>query len=101
MEEGTTITKGNFTESSILKFLLANYSTELEKIKKQKFKVLHWKQFSSNRKRTTLVIQLIDEYNKPGEVQVITKGSKTTVMRICSNVFQKDGVTPLTEELEE
>jgi magnesium-transporting ATPase (P-type) len=57
---GSIITKGNYTETAILKYLNNHHKEEFDKVRKERIGVLHWKQFNSARKRTTLVMQKLD-----------------------------------------
>ena len=55
------VTKGNFTEQALLKFLIKNLPQEVEKLQATKIEVLHWIGFNSTRNRSTLVCRFIKD----------------------------------------
>lgn len=65
---------------------------EFERLNQEKFRVLHWKQFTSVRKRTTVVVQR----HRSNQVMVISKGIKHTVTSFCSHLYHPDEPVPIT-----
>jgi magnesium-transporting ATPase (P-type) len=80
-------------------YLLNKHSKEFKKISKEKISVLHWKQFNSARKRTTLVLQKLD--NEKKEVMVFSKGIKHKILEFCTHLYQEGEGEQITNETKE
>lgn len=87
------VVKGTTLEITLVKFLYQNFREEYEQAKAESIEILHWKQFTSQRKRTTIVFsQAADRDN----VIIISKGMRRTIMHNCTHILTNTGVsTPL------
>ena len=86
----TPVTKGNMTEQAILRFLLRQTRGKILEMNKSKVEVLEWREFTSIRGKSTIVLRVKEDQGnlKKGKVYVSTKGSAEKVLEICVKYFE-------------
>ena len=86
----TPVTKGNMTEQAILRFLLRQTCGKILEMNKSKVEVLEWREFTSIRGKSTIVLRVDQDQGnlKKGKVYVFTKGSAEKVLEICVKYFE-------------
>lgn len=93
-----TVVKGSSLEITIIKFLYQTFREEYELSKAEQVDILHWKQFTSRRKRTTIVFSKAVD---PDNVIIISKGMRHTIMHNCTHVLTNTGVSVPLDVFEE
>ena len=94
-----------------MKFILENFEKDYKELSKMKIKVLHWKGFDSDRKRSTIIMQEKprDEKNNesdlnanqssdendgapppPDRVFIYSKGAPEEILNICDQIFSDE-----------